>query len=159
MYVHRAVIACFVMAISSIACQPATDSAGSLSDEDEAAIRALFSEHVENALAGNWAADAALYTEDGVRLPPNGMPVRGRTAIEAALAGVDTVLSFTHTIYEFDGRGDLAYVWVDYSFSGLLPNAHEPFTDTGKALMLLRKQGDGSWMFHRVMWNANQPAD
>ena len=145
------------LALLVVACQPAADNVGSLSDEDASAIRTFFAQHRENALAGDWAADAALYTEDAVRLPPNGAPIRGRTAIEAALAGVDTVLSFTHNIVELDGRGGLAYVWVDYSFSGLLPNSDEPFTDMGKALVLLRKQPDGSWMFFRVMWNANEP--
>jgi uncharacterized protein (TIGR02246 family) len=158
MRLHGMIVLWIAVALTGIACQPTAEDVGSLSDEDSAAIRNFFAEHVENALAGDWAADAALYTEDAVRLPPNGAPIRGRTAIEAALAGVDTVLSFAHNIVELDGRGDLAYVWVDYSFSGLLPNVDQPFTDMGKALILLRKQPDGSWMFSRVMWNANEAA-
>ncbi len=153
MFKHNVLVAWVTIALMCTACQPSVKEVSLLSEKDVAAIRSFFDIHTKNALAGDWAADAALYTEDAVRLPPNGEAIRGRAAIQAALEQVDTVTYFTHNIIEIDGRGDLAYVWVAYSLTFVSKGSTDPIRATGKALMILRKQPDGAWMFHRVMWN------
>ncbi len=157
MNTQRALLVALTLALASTACQPPSQEAGPLSEEDVAAIRSFFEVHTQNVLASDWAADAALYTEDAVRLPPNGATIRGRAAIQAALAQVDTVLDYTPSAVEVDGRGDLAYAWVAYSLTSVLQGSVEPIRDTGKALVILRKQPDGSWMFLRVIWNSDLP--
>jgi ketosteroid isomerase-like protein len=145
------------IALTSTACQPTAEDVRPLSEEEVAAIHSFFAVHTENVLASDWVADAALYTEDAVRLPPNGAAIRGRAAIHAALAQVDTVLDFTESTVELEGRGDLAYAWVAYSLTAVLQGSVEPFRDAGEALVILRKQPEGSWMFSRVIWNAGKP--
>ena len=157
MFARNAVLGWVAIALTSTACQPPVQEVSRLSEEDVAAIRTFFEVHRQNALASDWAADAALYAEDAVRLPPNGAPIRGRTAIQAALAQVHTVLDFTVNTVEIDGRGDLAYAWNSYSVTSVLEGAAEATTATGKALVILRKQPDGSWLFHRVIWNSDEP--
>lgn len=157
MIARNALVAWVAIALTSTACQPPAQEVRPLSEEDVAAIRSFFEVHTQNVLASDWAADAALYTEDAVRLPPNGAAIRGRAAIQAALAQVDTVLDFTESAVELDGRGDLAYAWVAYSLTAVLQGSVEPIRDTGKALVILRKQPDGFWMFHRVIWNSDGP--
>jgi uncharacterized protein (TIGR02246 family) len=157
MFARNALPAWIAIALASTACQPPAQEIGGLSEQDVAAIQSLFERHRQNALAGDWAADAALYTEDAVRLPPAGNAIRGRAAIQAALAQVDTVLDFTVKTVEIDGRGDLAYALNSYSVSLVMRGSAEPSTDAGRALVILRKQADGSWLFHRVIWNSNEP--
>lgn len=157
MFARYAVLGWLAMALTSTACQQPAQEVGRLSEDDVAAIRDFLEVHRGQALAGDWEADAVLYTEDAVRLPPNGPPIRGRAAIQAAMAQVDTVLDFTFNTVEIDGRGDLAYVWNSYSVTSVPEGAVEPTTATGKAILILRKQPDGSWLFHRVIWNSNEP--
>lgn len=128
--------------------------AGSLSDEDVAAIRAGEQVWVQALLAGDWAAGAAVHTEDAVRMPPNQTTYQGRAAIEARLAdGIDTVTAFTVTSVETDGRDGLAYDRVTYSITLRRVGMSEPITNTGKGLVLFQKQADGAWLIHRVIWN------
>lgn len=153
----NALLVWVAIALTITSCQPPAREVGPLSEKAVAAIRSLFESHVQNVLASDWAADAALHTEDAVRLPPNGAAIRGRAAIQAALAQVDTVLDFTHSIVEIDGRGDMAYAWVAYSLTSVLKGSAKSIMDTGKALLILRKQQDGSWLFFRVIWNSDKP--
>ncbi len=131
--------------------------AGPLSDEDIAAIRAGHEAWVQVLLAGDWAAAAAWLTEDAVWMPPNNAVVRGRAAIEARLAEVGTITAFTATSVETDGRDGLAYDWVSYSITFRRVGMTEPITNTGKGLVVMRKQADGSWQANRVIWNSDLP--
>ena len=97
------------------------------------------------------AADALLYTEEAVRFPPGGDPIQGRNAIQESLEAIDTILAFTPEIIELDGYGDVAYAWVTYSFTSIPVGLSEPVISSGKSLMVLRKQHNNSWKFHRVM--------
>lgn len=157
MYARNALPGYVVIALAITACQPPVQEVGRLSEEDVAAIRTVFAVHRQNALGSDWAADAALYAEDAVELPPNGAPIRGRVAIQAARAQLDRVSDFTMNIAEIDGSGDFAYAWNSYSLTTVLAGAADAITDTGKALVILRKQPDGSWLMHRVIWNADPP--
>ena len=95
----------------------------------------------------DWAACANCYTEDGVLLPPNAPMVRGRSNIEAFIAQFPPCRDFKVTLIEIDGVGDLAYVVAAYSIT-YSPEGAEPFTDTGKELLVLKKQADGSWAYY-----------
>ncbi len=149
--------AALALGLTSTACQPLAQEAGPLSDEDIAAIRAGERAFVQALLAGDWAAAAAGHTEDAVRMPPNATVIRGRVAIEARFAEIDTVTAFTLTSVETEGRDGLAYNWVTYSITFLLEGMTEPITDTGKGLAVWQKQADGSWQIHRVIWNSDLP--
>lgn len=145
------------IALTITACQAPVQEVRRLSEEDVAAIQTVFAVHIQNSLGSDWAADAALYSEEAVELPPNGAPIRGLAAITAGRAQVGRVLDFTLNIVEIDGSGDLAYAWNSYSLTSVLSGAAEAITVTGRALVILRKQPDGSWVMHRVIWNSDQP--
>ncbi len=149
--------AALALGLTSTACQPPAQEAGPLSAEDVAAIRAGEQAFVQALLAGDWAAAAALHTEDAVRMPPNTTAYRGRAAIEARLAEIDTVTAFATTSVETEGRDGLAYDWVSYSITFLREGMTEPITNAGKGLVVMRKQADGSWQAHRVIWNSDLP--
>ncbi len=150
--------AALALGLTSTACQPPAQEAGPLSDEDVAAIRAGHQGWVQALLAGDWAAAAAVHTEDAVRMPPNDTAYQGRAAIEARLAErIDTVTAFTVTSVETDGRDGLAYDRATYSITLGRVGMSEPITNTGKALVVWQKQADGSWLAHRVIWNSDLP--
>lgn len=69
---HNALPIHLAIALTIVACQPSVQGVTRLSEEDMAAIRTVFAVHRQNAPRSDWAADAALYTEDAVELPPNG---------------------------------------------------------------------------------------
>ena len=136
-----------------ISCQKSSHLKKGLSDQDISNIHSFFELHKQNALSSDWVADALLYTKDAVRLPPGGDPIKGRITIQESLEAIDTILAFTPEIIELDGYGHIAYVWVKYSFTSIAVGSSEPIVSSGKSLMILKKQHDNSWKFHRVMWN------
>jgi len=147
--------------LAAAACAGPAPEAGPLSEEDLAAINDLVERQmVEAFLAEDWAALASVFTEDGVRMPPNEPLHQGRAAIEAWTSsnwGPLTYTGFTQEALEIDGRGDLAYVRGTYSVTVEPPGAPEPITSVGKTLAILRKQPDGSWLVSHAIYNGDAP--
>jgi uncharacterized protein (TIGR02246 family) len=149
------------LALVAAACAGPAPEAGRLSEEDLAAINELGERRmVEALLAEDFAAFAALFTEDAVRMPPNEPLHEGREAIEAWATrnwGPLTTTEFTQRALEIDGRGDLAYLRGAYTATVEVPGVPEPITEDGKMLAILRKQPDGSWLVSRAIYNADTP--
>ena len=86
---------------------------------------------------GDAAACADLYAEDAAFLLSGSHPVRGRQAIQALHqrfieAGVKMVSLDT---LDIESHGDLAYAIVAYATQ----------EESGKALLVMKRQPDGSW--------------
>ncbi len=152
-------LAVLVLVVASTACQPPAqeEASGALSEEDVAAIGNTRESYRQATLAGDWAAVAALYAPDGVRMPPNQVIEEGRAAIQAGSAEGATVTDQTITSVELDGRGGLAYDRGTYSITLRVEGMPEPITDTGKYLVTLEKQADGSWLLTSLIWNSDLP--
>jgi ketosteroid isomerase-like protein len=117
-------------------------------------LRTAFQEAIAS---GDVAGMLAVYTDNAVEMPPN-MPIRnGKSAIEAAAGQGAQPTSFSLTAVETDGVGDLAYDRGTYAASVMLEGMEQPITDSGKYLVLLRKQADGSWLISAVIWNSDMP--
>ncbi len=117
-------------------------------------VRTAFQEAVAN---GDVAGVLALYADGAVEMPPN-MPIRnGKSAIEAAAGQDPPMSSFSLTPVETDGVGDMAYDRGTYAASVMIEGMEAPIMDTGKYVVLLRKQGDGSWLMTAVIWNSDLP--
>ncbi len=156
MFARNALVACIVIALIS-ACQPPAQEAGPLSEQDVAAIKASPDAFAEAMLAGDWAAVAALFTEDAVFMPPNGPAVEGRTAIQASLEPLPPFAQFEATIVQIDGRGNLAFVRATYSETYTVEGTPEPIHNTGKYVEIWRKQPDGKWLIAVEIWNSDLP--
>lgn len=74
-----------VIGIAITACQISIAEAGSLSEKEVAAIKSVTEPYTTAMMASDWAAVAAFYTEDAVRMPPNELLQTGRAAIQADL--------------------------------------------------------------------------
>ena len=144
-----------VAVLTFTACQ--SSGPASLTEADKAAIEASLAEWVKGALANDWAAVAATYTEDAVLMPPNSPIVEGRANIQAYFEGFPPVRELTATNVEVLGQGDTAYVRGTYTMTIAAEDA-EAITDTGKYLEVRKKQPDGSWLLHRDMFSSDLAA-
>jgi len=136
------------------ACKPA---AGLLIEEDVAAIQRAQNGYVNAVLAGDWAAAGAQFAEDAVLMPMDAPLERGRSAIEAHFAGLDSVTDWTVSGSEIYGEGKLAYVRSAFSIEAYPAGAAMPVSYTGKSLAIMARQPDGRWLYVADIWNADAP--
>lgn len=102
---------------------------------------------------GDAATIAAMMSADAQLLPPNGDFVEGREAIQAFWQGfIDMGVKGTLEQLEIGVTGDMAY--KTGKFQILDPEGNE--VDHGKFLEVWRFM-DGSWQFHRDIWNSSVP--
>jgi ketosteroid isomerase-like protein len=112
--------------------------------------------------SGNLASLMMLYQSDAVVMPPEMPSVKGKTDIEAfhkKMMGMATMsnvnISPTHT----EVSGDTAIDVGTYSQSvkpksGSTMAAH---TETGKYIVILKKQPDSSWKVAYEIYNTDKP--
>ncbi len=109
--------------------------------------------------SGDAASLAALYTEDGMLLPPNAKPINGRQniqnfwqgAFDAGLTGIAI------EIVESGARGDTAYEIGTYSLKA--PGENDTLvTVFGKYVVVWQYDTDGQWRLHRDIWNRTPAA-
>ena len=158
MTLRCAVLRLEVLLVSVAACSPGARTSGGLSDQDRAALRSLTTATLLQIVrAHDWDALTAEYTADGWKLPPNQPAVQGRAAIRQLFEKLPSITSFDWRIIDLDGRADLAFVRGAYSITYALPGAPGLVSDSGKELVILRKQSDGSWLRLGDMWSSDLP--
>jgi uncharacterized protein (TIGR02246 family) len=122
-------------------------------DPDPAARRAIEAavrRYVAASNEGDADALTDLYTDDAVLLPPDHAPVHGRRAIgEFWHQGTDSGLAVTTLRVEVEGS--LGYLVGEYN----LPETSEEPADSGKYVMCLRRQRDGTWKLAADIWNSS----
>jgi ketosteroid isomerase-like protein len=106
-------------------------------------------------LAGDFATAASYYTDDGMMLPPNAPVIQGRAAIQSFLAGYPRITAFKQDIAELEASGKLAYARLTYTLTMTPPGARAPLNDTGKIIIIMRKQTNGTWLTTRGIWNSD----
>lgn len=131
-------------------------AAAPLSSADEDAIRQSAADFVTAALANDANALANLYAEDAVLMFPNEPAVMGLDAIRNRL-GADTYRAMTLTVTAIEGRSDLAYSRGTYTITFQPGSEGDFIDDTGKWLVVQRKQADGSWLNIADIYNSDQP--
>jgi ketosteroid isomerase-like protein len=104
---------------------------------------------------GDAAGAAAVYSSSGQALPPNGATVSGRAALQSFWqavmdAGIKSVKLET---LELELCGDMAYEVGKATLSG----EGGAVADVVK-FVVVWKQEDGQWKWHRDIWNSNSPA-
>ncbi len=146
-------IAGLCLALLAFACaepKPAEPTA----DDVRAAIEASNREFGEAVRAGDTAAIAALYTEAGAVLPPNGSKATGRAAVMefwgGALAGGVAGAVLTTEEVAYAGGDTAAEVG-----SAVLTAKDGSVADEGKYVVLWRREA-GAWRMHRDIWNSNR---
>ncbi len=124
-----------------------------------AAARAEYKRAFE---AGDAAALAALFTEDGIQLPPDGEMRKGRTAIEqdfAAGFAETTSREVTITQTDMGASGSLAYEIGNFTLTLHVEGVADPIVDEGEYLVVSKRMEDGSWKIYAHMWGSDLPAE
>jgi uncharacterized protein (TIGR02246 family) len=157
---HRAIVVCAALGLLIVAAQQGYSQSviEPITQEDIAEIKALGSALDAAALAGDWDAIAALFTEDVCLMFPNGPTLRGREEFREWLGSVEYSAS-EHRIefQEVDGYGDLAYARGKGTETFIVTGMETPVTDTAKILSIVRKQAEGSWRIAIWMWSSDLP--
>ena len=104
---------------------------------------------------GDGAGIAATYAEDGQILPPNMEIMGGREAIQAFWLGVHEmgITDGSLETVELSENGDSAWEVGKYT----LKSADGTLIDVGKYIVVW-KQTNGVWQWHRDIWNSSRPA-
>ncbi|MGY1664096.1 YybH family protein [Geodermatophilus sp. SYSU D00705] len=123
-----------------------------MSRSDIDALNATFIKGVEEKDA---AMMASVYAPDGRVLAPGAPAVEGRAAIEEFWKGMldQGVESGTLTTLTLVEQGDLAVEEGQYEI-----RAGGAVVDTGKYVVVHRRQPDGSWKFGIDIFNSDQPS-
>lgn len=113
-------------------------------------IEAAVTRYVAASNRGDADALMALYAEDAVLLPPDHEPIEGREAIgEFWRQGTDQGLEVSTLRVDTDGK--LGYLVGRYR----LPATEDEPADSGKYVMCLERQRDGSWLLTADIWNSS----
>src|SRR6266852_4089651 len=121
------------------------------------AIEGTNAQFVAAANRGDTAAVAALYTNDAVVLPPNAEMVRGRQGVKEffdALIQQTGVPQLTLDTTQVDEVGDTACEVGAYTMK-LQPPGGQPVSDSGKYVVVWKRQSDDSWKLSIDIWNTN----
>ena len=101
----------------------------------------------------DFEAVANVYTEDARIFPPGSPPVEGKEAIRgfwAAAAEQMGVSAVQLTTVDLEERGDMAIEEGRFVLSG-----EAGTLDSGKYIVVWKRQPDGEWKWHRDIWNSN----
>ena len=126
---------------------------------DVEAINRVREAHIAALNAGDVNAWAAIFTEDGVQMPPNAPANRGRESIrvwsQAFLAPFR--VEFTLSVDEVRVLGDWAFERGAYTVVMTPKAGGELVRDDGKYITIYERNPGGAWGMARDIWNSNQP--
>lgn len=107
--------------------------------------------------ASDAARVAAHYTADATFMPPNEPAVQGRANIQAWFQKHMDGGPATLKLEPRESRisGDLAFEAGTYTLD-VKPNEGQPISDTGKYIVVLRKEG-GDWKISNDIFNSDLP--
>jgi ketosteroid isomerase-like protein len=152
-------IALFSLVASLLGCAPLRLGVTTGSDDAaRAAIAAVSREFSTRYERGDAAGMVALYTPDGVILPPGRPALRGPAALTQywALAPGFRVLEHRVTADSVVVLGPVAYDWGTYRVR--TQDAAGAVRDGGgKYVIVWRETSPGVWRMHVDMWNAGPP--
>lgn len=133
-------------------------SAAESADDVEAAVEAIFQEYGDSLEAGDAERWGALWTEDGVQMPPGAPANEGKETILTGLRGALQIFSFSDmqiNVEEVQNAGDWAYARGVYTVTYLPNDGSDAIFIDGKFMSIFQKQDDGTWKLHRDIFNSN----
>jgi uncharacterized protein (TIGR02246 family) len=111
-----------------------------------------------NAVNGSDIAGVlAVWSDDGVLMPPHHPAVQGRVEIERYFERIfrKSRFAFSFSSSQIEVCGGIALERVEYTVS-VYPVESGPHTrDAGKGLHLYRRQPDGFWKLAMDIWNSD----
>lgn len=106
---------------------------------------------IQSSKQGFDAAFATVAEDDVVFLPDRGAALKGRAAVEEAIAQVPAGTTFSWTPQQAEAQADMGYSWGVYELNGSNA-AGQPTLAYGKYLSVWKKQ-TGEWKLQAMMLN------
>lgn len=142
------------------ACSAGQEPAAEMNTAAEtASIRATMAKYVSGYETKDVENFVNVFTEDAVRMPPNGPVIIGSAGIRDYYQdwfekeSLDVTVSPT----EIEVVGDWAVAWGTYKATVTSTEGENPRQDEGKWINVFKKGADGTWRFHRNIWNSDKP--
>ena len=131
--------------------QPATVHAPK---RDEAAIRQLLNAYRDALKSGDPAAVSALFTANGVVMPPDAPTAAGQAALQATYASIFSAvdLDLQFTVLEITVNGPYAFVRSTSDGTALIKARQSKVPEQNRELFVLEKV-NGQWKIARYMFN------
>jgi len=138
--------------LAGCASQQAPDQAAAT-----AAINEIWKEYSASLNAGDMDRWLALWTDDGVQMPPDEPAVVGKERIRARNQRFLDQFRFDMGITNAEVRtaGDWAFARGTYRASLTPKQGGKPIPIDGKYMTILTRQADGSWKILRDIFNSN----
>ena len=156
-----------VLALLLVTCTPQTQPVveeAANTEADVAAIRVLTERWIAAVEAGDVDGVLSLYTDDAVRLPPDGPAFSGKEAFEEYFSGAFEQFSF-EVVWPVEGTEEIvvargwAYHLSEYAMLVTPKEDGETMEENGKVLEIIQRQSDGSWKLAREIWNITLPPE
>lgn len=129
-------------------------------DAERASLRAAADAYHAAAAAADPAAVSALYTSDGMMIPPNAQSLSGLDAIRAFADSFTEApgfeMSFGDSMVEVGAGGGMGYTLAEVTVTVDGPDG-EPVVEVLRDFHLWEKQG-GEWKVSVDIWNSPDPA-
>ncbi len=159
------VVTVLVVLLTACAAPPTEPSPAAVDEDpadgaDVAAIEQLLRDWNLAVNAGDVDSLVASFTNDAIRMSAN-MPAQvGREAIRAALEARFNAnkLEVANVAEEIRVTGDWAFVRGRNTVTQTPKAGGKPTEDTGKWLIIVQRQSDSSWKWHRDIGNSDNPA-
>lgn len=121
-------------------------------------IEAANTKFIEALKRGDAAAIAGMYADNAIVMPPNSEMVRGRQAIQQlwqGFVGMGIKDAALKTVEVRGGRNQV-YEIGTYTMS-IQAQGQAEVKDSGKYVVVWRRQQDGPWMLQVDIWNSSLP--
>jgi uncharacterized protein (TIGR02246 family) len=123
--------------------------------------RGLIQGYADSILHSDADANAALWDDEGISMPPDSPMVRGRPSIHEMFRA-----AFSHATYtrfdcdldEITDAGEYGFVRGNYTYAFHPGDGQVVIEREGKFLTILRRQSDGSWRLYIDCFNLNARA-
>jgi uncharacterized protein (TIGR02246 family) len=147
----RLLVAVSIIALTACARPRPAEQAGNPPAEK------MWQEFAASLEAGDLDRWLAMWTDDGVQMPPDEPAAVGKDRIRARMAPALDRFKFDMEINneEVQSAGDLAYARGTYKATLTPKGGGRPIPIDGKFMTILIRQADGSWKIHRDMFNSN----
>jgi uncharacterized protein (TIGR02246 family) len=143
-----------IVALSGCAQKPHGEGTDSGPDANK-----LWKEYSASLNAGDAERWIALWTEDGVQMPPDEPAVVGKARLRDRIRAALDRFRFDMAISNEEVRtaGDMAFARGTYTATLTPKGGGQPIPIDGKFMTILLRQPDGSWKIHRDIFNSNAP--
>jgi ketosteroid isomerase-like protein len=127
-------------------------------EADVKAIYAWYDQKTETTNAGDFDGLKILFDEDVIFMPPDGPLFKGWEVYREWAQPYFDAFDFKEKItYEEVGvYGDWAFIRTSYTIESTPKAGGETIRGNGKAIWLLKRHANGSWVGTHCIWNNNE---